>query len=525
MKTGVRIISSSVGLMLVACVVGEGVSSERTNKTSAADTTVTLPPECTTESAALAGNPPQHPASCHGNPNFVADGTAVATRGDIAPLPADLKNRLTRLACRPHTFLPLQIFKEADDPSLLFQYYLLDTNNFQPNVFTALLSGINDQAQFTATGANCGLPTIASTRLVVEPKPGLPTSATDPRAFIDIFIDISGLFVINNESGWYEGWMIHDLRVANVEVPLSDGRPKFGTITADDAAQLAEMGTGNNVPGNFFTVDGKAPHFPSASDHFPDKVTNVVPLQLSMGAFNALQQSDSHQYWEFNYETNWIHPAYELPFTGGFPDHRATDPADTFHDGEIGRESSVVPGDQIGLNENRRQATAVGDDPNLPRDPDKFDQSGSGDSQREFRERFIPSGVAREVFLNAFERLASFRPGLRDLEQRIVEGYKAAIQVADADHNGIISAPEGDIDTCNNNCFPATPSDSCAVSDNSCLFLLPTTYDRFAITREINDGLLAPRFAPSQRAWVLTGNLVSVSPAIAAAVGRDSDDR
>ena len=61
---------------------------------------------------------------------------------------------------------------------------------------------------------------------------------------------------------------------------------------------------------------------PSPSDDFPDKVTNVVPLQLSMGAYNALQQSDAHSYWEFNYTTNWIHPLYELPFTGGFPTTR-----------------------------------------------------------------------------------------------------------------------------------------------------------------------------------------------------------
>ena len=68
----------------------------------------------------------------------------------------------------------------------------------------------------------------------------------------------------------------------------------------------------------------------------PTGVTNVVPIQLSMGAYNALQQSDAHAYWEFNYTTNWIHPLYELPFTGGFPDRLATEPADTFEDGEIG---------------------------------------------------------------------------------------------------------------------------------------------------------------------------------------------
>ncbi|HEY9023759.1 MAG TPA: hypothetical protein VIP05_05625 [Burkholderiaceae bacterium] len=58
------------------------------------------------------------------------------------------------------------------------------------------------------------LSTIGAVRMVVEPKPDLPTDPNDVRAFIDVFTDLSGLFVINNESGWYEGWMIHNLRVA-----------------------------------------------------------------------------------------------------------------------------------------------------------------------------------------------------------------------------------------------------------------------------------------------------------------------
>jgi hypothetical protein len=62
-------------------------------------------------------------------------------------------------------------------------------------------------------------------------------------------------------------------------------------------------------------------------------------------------------------------------------------------------------------------------------------------------------------------------------------------------------------------------------ADNSRLFLPATAYRRFAVTREINDGYLAPRFAPSQRAWVLSGNLVSVSPVRPASAGRDGDDR
>jgi hypothetical protein len=81
-------------------------------------------------------------------------------------------------------------------------------------------------------------------------------------------------------------------------------------------------------------------------------------------------------------------------------------------------------------------------------------------------------------------------------------------------HDGIISAAEGDIDAASD-----------GFEDNSRLFLPATSFNRFAITREINDGLLAPRFAPSQRAWLLQGTLVPVNPAVPASSGRDGDDR
>jgi hypothetical protein len=56
--------------------------------------------------------------------------------------------------------------------------------------------------------------------------------------------------------------------------------------------------------------------------------------------------------------------------------------------------------------------------------------------------------------------------------------------------------------------------------------LIPATqYDRVAVTREINDGLLAPRFAPSQRAWVLTGFITRVSPSVDASFPQDADLR
>jgi len=456
------------------------------------------------------GDAEQPPPPCHANPNAAADSAAVASRGDVVNLPQPLKDRLIRLADRPHSYLPIQAFAEADGASQLFQYYLLDTTGFEPNVFTTIIPGVNDHVQLTVTGGNCGLPTIGAVRVVLEPKPGLPTDPNDPRAFNDVFTDISPLFVINNESGWYEGWMIHDITVPPVAPPRPGGRAAFGTITAGDAEILKRMGTGNNVPGHTFTVDGRAPHFPSASDKFPNSQSNVVPIHVSMGTYNAMQQADAHSYWEFNYlGTNWVHPLYELPFTGGFPDNFGQAP-DAFKDGEIGKLQSIVPGSGPAGIQNEPQV--FGDNPNLPRDPDKFD--GDVDKQREFRFRNIPSGLANEIYLDVYVRRASFEPNVTKLQKRLFDAYAAEVARVDSDGDGVISAVEGDIDA---------PSDG--FPDNTRLFLPPTAFNRFAVTREINDGLLAPRFAPSQRAWVLSGFRVPVDPAVPASAGRDSDDR
>jgi hypothetical protein len=451
----------------------------------------------------------QPPPPCHPNPHAAHDREAVRTRGDVKNVPDPLQDRLERMAERPHTFLPMQTYAEADNPSQLFQYYLLDSAGFEANPFTALFPGINDKAMLTATGGNCGLPSIGAVRLVVEPKPGLPTDPNDVRAFIDVFTDLSNLFVINNESGWYEGWMIHDLTVAPVAPARSDHHAQFGTITSEDAAKLATMGSGQNVPGHTFTMDGRAVHLPSSSDHFPDRQTNIVPIQLSMGAFNCLQQTDCHGYWEFNYTTNWIHPLYELPFTGGIPG--------TYESDNVGALSSVIPGS--GPSGIKNNALRYGDNPNTagllaasgPRDPDKFD--ADDDAQREFRQRFIPSGLANEIYLDTYERLASFEPGT-PFPKRLFDAYAQEVRRIDGNNDGVISAAEGDVD-----------SASDGFRDNARLFLPATAFHRFAVTREINDGLLAPRFAPSQRAWLLSGSIVAVRPTVAASAGRDGDDR
>ena len=451
----------------------------------------------------------QPPPPCHPNPHAAADRNAVHWRGDVKYLPDPLQDQLERMAERPHTYLPMPAFAEADKPSQLFQYYLLDTAGFEPNPFTAKFPGINDEAMLTATGGNCAIPTIGAVRLVVEPKPGLPTDARDVRAFIDVFTDLSNLFVINNESGWYEGWMIHDLRVPKVARPHPGGRAQFGTITAADASALQAMGTHNNVPDHLFTMDGNVPRLPSVHDRFPDRQTNLVPIQLSMGALNCMQQTDCHGYWEFNYTTNWIHPLYELPFTGGIPG--------TFEAGNVGARSSLIPGS--GPSGRSNNAINYGDNPHTagalgasgPRDPDKFE--AEADRQREYRQRFIPSGLAHEIYLDAYVRLASFEHGT-PFPQRLFDAYAAEVKRIDTNGDGVVSALEGDVDTASD-----------GFADNTRLFLPPTSFRRFAVTREINDGILAPRFAPSQRAWVLGGAGVTVTPTQTASQGRDGDDR
>src|SRR5262245_24706469 len=120
------------------------------------------------------------------------DAREIALRGDVVSLPGPLKDRIVEMAGRPHTYVPQTLFSEvkgtgnnADVPSQLFQYYLLDTTGFESNIFTAVIPGINDTAIPTAANAaNGGRPTVGAVRVVLEPKPGLPTDPHDPGAFI-----------------------------------------------------------------------------------------------------------------------------------------------------------------------------------------------------------------------------------------------------------------------------------------------------------------------------------------------------
>jgi hypothetical protein len=269
------------------------------------------------------------------------------------------------------------------------------------------------------------------------------------------------------------------------------------------------LGNGHNVPGRLFTIDGLDTHFPRAGDHFPDKQSNLVPIFLSMGAWNALQQADAHAYWEFNQYTDWVFPTYELPATGGLNPHHPSDGC-----------VSLVPGSgPSGVN---NDPVVYGDRPGSPRDPDRLLDTSLNDldcpmvnnpEHKENRLRFIPSGLANEILLDAYVRLASFEPDETNLAHRIFDAYAAEVARVDGNGDGVLDAEEADLEE---------ESDDLP---NDRLFIPATQFNRFAVTREINDGLLAPRFAPVQRAWVLSGTFHLVSPAVPASIPQDNDNR
>jgi hypothetical protein len=287
-------------------------------------------------------------------------------------------------------------------------------------------------------------------------------------------------------------------------------------MTAADATAIAAIGDHHNTPGQRFTFDGKEVHLPSAGDRFPARQTNVVPIYLSMGAYNCLQQSDCHAYWEFNEYTNWVFPLYESPYTGGVPG--------SFANGLQYNLQSVIPGSgPRGISNNDPPLKQIyGDDPSNPRDPDRGPNASPDDpdrpvsndeDQKETRLRFIPSALANEILLDVLVRVKSFEPEVTDLARRLFDAYAAEVARVDANRDGVLTFVEADAEE---------ESDG---QSNERLYLSPTTFNRFAVTRELNDGLLAPRLAPSQRAWVLSGSLTRVNPAVPASINRDGDDR
>jgi hypothetical protein len=136
----------------------------------------------------------------------------------------------------------------------------------------------------------------------------------------------------------------------------------------------------------------------------------------------------------------------------------------------------------------------------------------NNDDHKEKRLRFVPSGLANEVLLDVYVRVIRSRCRCTDPVQRLFDAYAPKSRAWTRTATAMLDAVEADLE-----------ETSDGGQSNDRLFLPAPVFGRFAVTREINDGCLAPRFAPSQRAWVLTGTIVPVSPAVDASVFIDAD--
>jgi hypothetical protein len=417
--------------------------------------------------------------------------------------PAALHDRIDELdACESRlgstlgTYPVQRIQGMTETEPVLYAFYNVDMEGLD-NSFTARIAGVNDQCELPANAA------IGTVRAVLEAEPGAVIDANDPRSRVHIFTDVCGLAPIRNESGWYEGWLVHDVRVPDVAPPMANGRARFGTITQADADFIAALGTGNNTFGEVFTVDGKPPSIGLADVPTPTvpgampMIGNTVSLPVSLGTWNSLQGEDAHAFAELTPFTNWTFPLYEIPVTGGFrasyENGRQYGPL-----GGIGPNAdSRIPGSgPLGVIHNGAVAAkfAFGDAPFRPRDADRSpDRCGDVAAQAEGRLRFIPSGLAREIFIDAFMRPKSFMPELTEPARRLFEAYAVEVARVDANGDGIVSFAEADID-----------GESDGLS-NTRLYIAPVAFNRVEVTREINDGLLAPRLAPTRRATVMRG--------------------
>jgi hypothetical protein len=397
------------------------------------------------------------------------------------PGTAAIASQIAAMDAKPHTYAA----QPLPAGSTVFQYAMLDTKSVQPNIFNSKIAGIND----TDTIGTAGPDSIGLVRMVVLNKAGQPTDPADPATPIGVYLDIAGLQPAMAEGGSYELFALYNTLVPPVAAARANGQAQFGTITAEDAAILAKQGTGNNVPGNIFTLGGGAPKFYSPTDVWPTSGSNVVTFPVNCGIFNALASGDAHAYFEFKPATNMVFPHHEFPFTGGvlpfYP------PGGAYAAGVLGQINSQVPGSgPLGINNN--DPRVYGDNPNDPRDPDRY--ATTDPKQREFRLRSVPSGLTEELHRDIFMRFASFHPEEGNLQRRLYLAVAKEIALVDQNNDGVLSFAELDMN-----------GTSDGGQSNKRLYFPLSRFSRFTVQKEINDGIVAPRFANSTRGVVFSG--------------------
>jgi hypothetical protein len=433
-----------------------------------------------------------------GGAQAVSQPTAVANSADSADsgLVLNLSNSEVRETLRAmrsntHTY-PVQNAFMNNTLSNFAQFAVLNNHTFQDNVFTGHVQGLNDTAELTASDEN----TVGLARMVVLDKPGITTDPSDPRSHVGVYVDISGLKTIKGESGWYEATLMYTTQIPPVAEAREDGHAKFGFMTPEDHAIMSAQGTGYNATiGHVFTKGGVDPRYPAKGDVWPNDVNNLVTFPVTAGTFNALQGDDAHHYFELRPETNMVFPHQEFPFAGGVP--ALHPPEGAYAAGTLGHFQSIVPGSgPLGINDN--DPHVYGDNPDDPRDADRF--SAVDSSQIEFRLRSVPSGLTEEIHRDVFIRRSSFHPEENNLQRRLYLALAYEYSLIDSNNDGVLSFEELDIN-----------GTSDGGQSNERLYFAITKFDRLVIQREINDGLVVPRFANSQRAWVVNGDMKSIT--------------
>lgn len=80
------------------------------------------------------------------------------------------------------------------------------------------------------------------------------------------------------------------------------------------------------------------------------------------------------------------------------------------------------------------------------------------------------------------------------ISRRIYDAYAQEVAKVDTNRDGVVQFSEADID-----------GKSADGQPNTRLYIAPNQFNRATVTREINDGMLAPRLAPSGQAAIMAG--------------------
>jgi hypothetical protein len=424
------------------------------------------------------GTSPAQPAISNTNRSSNVK-TGFVNRADVRSLPSALRERLTELNERPRSYKPQGVYPPLRGTRQLVGFFLLDpTQSSGPSAAAAEAFAPSTNLR-APVSTNLSPQGAARLFQVTSSNGGTnATSTSSESSFADVFTDVAGLPPLADASSRYEGWLIHDLVVPTTGQAGSTGTTAGG-ITADDATALSVLGTGNNAPGAVFTTDGSAPSSGGSASPTSGTATNgaaaasvsgapnTISLYVKAGTLTPMQKNDAHAYRKLNPQTSWVTLAGLT--NNPTPAAPNTAPAE-----------ATVP-----------SPSAPATDPQANTVPPAVSSSGGTAGTPASGTSLIPSGVAREILLDAYVRKASFEPNVTDINQRLSDAYTAQVSKVDTNRDGVISTDEA----------------AAAAAAGTSVFLEPSAFNRFAVSKETSNG--AEQSSPGS--VILQGTLQAVS--------------